>query len=1027
MVGKIKKQEKDEIDVKCMIPKKVCRLAYRMITQCKQNRLQTYLYGSFSCVGVSNLNVVVNRIELNKDYCQPCVSEEFVIPFELAKYDLSSGAENLFYDGAIQAIWSEFTLKPLSLNITNCIQFWAYACIGGESNHDVIKNLQDTSEENLSSKMYFSKFKVKCLVLDYLVGLTPVNKPPVISSPLVESLDTADFNLSKFNGSLDEFHNQSDVHFGMTDTGQISLQLNTDPTVLISSIGVWISGVKETCDFRIWKACLHFILTNNNQMNGLAKSDQWGCMNTPKFSPMLLAVYGCDSTAPRFYEINMEFSYDLDTCDSSVLMLFHRYFKDPIKLKFAVLSSREDRIPFPKFSSALPEYFTWNLVNSSSADECSFAVLKNSVKRFCNFIQGLKYFEDRPIHPATPTLSSAVSQMFTSSVLINQSNAVNDLHLDPSSSKIINLNLPESHIPEASLLFEEGVKISNPSYSRHIVSEQFDKESLPREPPRKCDGLIKISESFNNNFVRDDNANYDPNRYRHFLKINTSNAPALSNGESSAKDTKYTANVDLKNAFSKIHGEFDTTNKTMHFQSILTKLPLNQLERLEQIIADMLDKKKMDYLVPYPSKDSPERDVDQYYSNKCEPKQSISIGVNTTFVSSEINLKNKEHLIVTRNCAVNNQNLQSSVPTTKSFLIDDGTNILPQNNNNVNNSKREWFIPNKSNPSCILQVKSTSLLYSKAMKQAEVQKNSKRRTETSDKYSLLLENIQHVLNNRKRCDCSMSAPNSNNNNFGKELRTSNSISPISHHDNCVNEYKNPEKVNQRVSNWLQAHTYFGCNNSINQNVGVPSCVQNIHSVKVKEQDNNPPTSGRTSDTDQSIYLASLVNKYLSNKPIDNPGADTDSSIAVNYSLATLDYMKRHGIIGFDEKYEAYHYTIPPVVSSTPTANDRKPPSHLSSSIPFMSTNPKLSDLDASFTSGESLPNIINGLGLDKSTMTNICNTDMKYLSTLSACSSKKDTLILPISEVPHVFDSRPSVRNSPILDLERLRSLPKLL
>ncbi|KAK4476085.1 hypothetical protein MN116_001309 [Schistosoma mekongi] len=486
-------------DVKCMIPRNVCKLAYSMITQCTQNRLKTYLYGNFSCVGVSNLNVVVNRIELNKDYCQQCVSEEFVIPFELAKYDLSSGAENLFCDGAIQAIWSEFTLKPLSLNITNCIQFWAYACIGEDNNHDVIKNLQDTSEENLSSKMYFSKFKVKCLVLDYLVGLTPVSKPPVVSSLLVESLETDDFYLSKFNGLLDEFHNESDVHFGylrMTDTGQISLHLNTDPTVLISSIGVWISGVKETCDFRIWKACLHFILTNNNQMNGLVKSDQWGCISSTKCSPMLLAVYGCDSTSPRFYEISMEVSHDLDTCGSSVFMMFHRYFKDPIKLKFALLSSREDRIPFPKFSSSLPEYFTWNLVNSPSAEECNFTVLKNSVKRFCNFVQGLKYFEDRPIHPITPTLSPAVSQMSTSPVLKKQNNANSDLHLNPSSSKIINLDLPESHIPEASLLFEEGVKTSYPSYSRHVVSDQLDKESLPRKPPRKCIGLIKISESF---------------------------------------------------------------------------------------------------------------------------------------------------------------------------------------------------------------------------------------------------------------------------------------------------------------------------------------------------------------------------------------------------------------------------------------------------------------------------------------------------------------------------------------------------
>lgn len=69
-----------QCSVKCMIPKKVCKVAYRMITQCRQNNLKTYLYGTYSFVGVSSLNVIVNRIEQND---QSNIPNEFLIPFEV--------------------------------------------------------------------------------------------------------------------------------------------------------------------------------------------------------------------------------------------------------------------------------------------------------------------------------------------------------------------------------------------------------------------------------------------------------------------------------------------------------------------------------------------------------------------------------------------------------------------------------------------------------------------------------------------------------------------------------------------------------------------------------------------------------------------------------------------------------------------------------------------------------------------------------------------------------------------------------
>ncbi|VDP51568.1 unnamed protein product [Schistosoma margrebowiei] len=292
-----------------------------------------------------------------------------------------------------------------------------------------------------------------------------------------------------------------------------------------------------------------------------------------------------------------------------------------------------------------------------------------------------------------------------------------------------------------------------------------------------------------------------------------------------------------------------------------------------------------------------------------------------------------------------------------------------------------------------------------------------------------------------RCDSAASAPHPDSNNitkifFNQELRTSNSIPIVFHEkDDCVNyrvnSDKNPENFNRRVSNWLQSDP--------NKKGGNPlSSATKVNDTEL------------TNGNYKSIYLSSLVNKYLGNKAVGNGTVDTDSSIVVDYSLATLDYMKRHGIIECHENDKCKQSTAP-VINSTPTPNHKNAlhnytcfkaqrddsvctsSSDPSSSIPFVSMDPKSPDIRGDLTSGESLPNIMNELGLDKLQMTQhaeLCNPDTKYLSTLSDCSSEKDTSIRPtltVSEYSHIFDYEPNVINSPILDLERLRSLPKLL
>ncbi|VDP69502.1 unnamed protein product [Schistosoma curassoni] len=154
------------------------------------------------------------------------------------------------------------------------------------------------------------------------------------------------------------------------------------------------------------------------------------------------------------------------------------------------------------------------------------------------------------------------------------------------------MGLSESNILEASLLSEEGVKTSyqnsRGSHSYRITSEQLDEESFPREPPRKSNGFIKSGESSDNNFNQEDTYNYDPNRYRNFPNPVTSSASVSPVSTTSTPNTGCTVNIGPKAVFSEIHSRFDIIDITMHFLPILSDLPMNQLKRLEKIIANML-------------------------------------------------------------------------------------------------------------------------------------------------------------------------------------------------------------------------------------------------------------------------------------------------------------------------------------------------------------------------------------------------------------------------------------------------------
>ncbi|VDP00085.1 unnamed protein product [Schistosoma margrebowiei] len=121
------------------------------------------------------------------------------------------------------------------------------------------------------------------------------------------------------------------------------------------------------------------------------------------------------------------------------IFLFFLY-KNIFQLKFTLLSSLEDSVSLSKSSFENSEYFTWNLVKNISPKE-NLTILKDSVKQFCDAVNGLEYFEDKFVRLAIPTLFSAISQISARCVSENQNSMKSNLNSHLSSGEFKNWNI----------------------------------------------------------------------------------------------------------------------------------------------------------------------------------------------------------------------------------------------------------------------------------------------------------------------------------------------------------------------------------------------------------------------------------------------------------------------------------------------------------------------------------------------------------------------------------------------------------
>lgn len=162
------------------------------------------------------------------------------------------------------------------------------------------------------------------------------------------------------------------------------------------------------------------------------------------------------------------------------------------------------------------------------------------------------------------------------------------------------------HVPDASLIIEEGVTIngplSNSNSSMSTSHNEVNEESLPRS------FRPHYSKEVSNSDQCDHLKPYNPNRYRSTALIPQN----MMSNNSIGKETAV------------------STDEVTSLHSILSTLPVNQLKQIEQMVGNLITKKNTDNHVPTKPLDdqinSPVENLNQFVSD------TISVGVNTTIL-----------------------------------------------------------------------------------------------------------------------------------------------------------------------------------------------------------------------------------------------------------------------------------------------------------------------------------------------------------------------------------------------------------
>ncbi|CAI2737637.1 unnamed protein product, partial [Dicrocoelium dendriticum] len=416
----------------------------------------------------------------------------------------------------------------------------------------------------------------------------------------------------------------SSSYVALTKSGQFNLHLDSDPSVMSTQlVGIWVSGMTSVMDPRVWAVCLRFLLSQ--------QCSQCRPMDSTVLSSdtsMFLVFYGAVADRPSCFEVDW-----VNLGPDGVATANAEISNDRIEklLQFNVYTGSEKILhsPFSTPGNAKDHVL---LMNIAPAGGYSLSVPSRVTEHHT------------PSH-TRPDTNETIPKRPTehNSTLLSERH---ESQPQPSVSDYLSF-VPEFNVPDASLLLEEGVTISDvqpnglsanlwtsfPADVSKLDTPAVDSlasDSVPRPLPSsqalavhdKVVHPMVHRKSFYTIDEHDVSGTYDPVRYKEVSESSSIAAshPSCSSANSPAPNQPASGATNSKSP--------EHNRSAIH--TILASLPASQLKRLEKMISGLLDKKGQSKSVPLSSAKS--NGIVCGESSSIHPSHLVDAAVNTSKV-----------------------------------------------------------------------------------------------------------------------------------------------------------------------------------------------------------------------------------------------------------------------------------------------------------------------------------------------------------------------------------------------------------
>ncbi|KAF8564199.1 hypothetical protein P879_10175 [Paragonimus westermani] len=566
-------------------PKRVVNLIRQLFQQVPDGGLQTYLVAKFCLSDASCLQILVDRVEYpyHHELQLSCLNEETTIPIRFFKHEQTEPYVFKNLDGLVQSIWSRSTQQSPSLEVKDLLLLRA---IG----YPIVEQSSRGSYTQADGCPAFC-LHIEAVSIDCTLRFKLIQTLPLINSALTRSLETNLICPASSDQSNNSLYSALNLRFGyvsMTDPTLFSLHLDSDPSVISASIaGMWVSGIEFVDDPRVWALCFRFLVSDRISrkcFRGSLTGD--GCadaLHVPGVS-MLLLFYGPVPGQPTCFEVdlhNEQFDSSLPSQSMS---------KSSRLIRFNLHTHAGNIRPVLKLTDL--EWYTLDL-ELATKDEHMLSLVNDAVSQLKPSISQL---EEACIASTNRTVRSWLPEP---SLLPDGS--VPQAIPQPSLHHLNTLNA-QFNVPDASLLIEEGVAVSNAlgkskssdlysEYDALFTVEKHAEDGIPRELPCSPNSLLHdslkpgpVSGWHRLSTIKESDCSqitYDSGRYEPPTKV-VPNSPVDQQLQTRDNDISERAiDARAKKPVSPKSG-----HTTLH--SLLATLPPTQLKRLEQVISSLL-------------------------------------------------------------------------------------------------------------------------------------------------------------------------------------------------------------------------------------------------------------------------------------------------------------------------------------------------------------------------------------------------------------------------------------------------------